>query len=207
MATQIAQTETTAQIANAQSQANAIGSASTLTVPKNTFVFFAGFDGTNNIASNPGYSGDPQSTAVGALTKQVADVNPTGSNVAVGYYAGVGTPGTSLGSSVLPTSQSIETAQRAYNDYAQAAYDWLADNPGGNVTAMMASFSRGSIEASIFSQMLFENGLVYTDSNGKQTTLVPPGQANVSANLMISPVTSFGTGEVAPRSWTEFPVS
>ena len=37
MSTQIAQTETAAQIANALSQANAIASASTLTVPKNTF--------------------------------------------------------------------------------------------------------------------------------------------------------------------------
>ncbi|MDY7574498.1 hypothetical protein [Actimicrobium sp. CCI2.3] len=45
MSTQIAQTETAAQIANAQSQANAIGSASTFMVSKNTFVFFAGFDG------------------------------------------------------------------------------------------------------------------------------------------------------------------
>lgn len=38
MSTQIAKTETAAQIANAQNQANAITSSFTLTAPKNTFV-------------------------------------------------------------------------------------------------------------------------------------------------------------------------
>jgi len=115
-----------------QSQANSIPDSVSTVVPPTTFVFWAGFDGTNNARDNPAYSGDAQSTAIGALSEQIEKAHAT--NVEVGYYPGVGTPGTNLGSSVLPTSQAIITAQDAYNDFAKAADVWLQDNPGGTVT-------------------------------------------------------------------------
>jgi len=195
MSTQIAQTETAAQISAAQAQANAIATSATSAVSGNTFVFFAAFDGTNNIKTNPEYSGDTQSTAVGELSDQVAAAsNIPGSNVQVGYYPGVGTPGTAFASSIFPTQQAIATAQSAYNDFAAAAANWLTDNPGGSVTTMLTSFSRGSVAAAIFSQMLYENGLVDPNTG---TTLIPPGQVGVSAGLVISPVDTGATGNLA----------
>jgi len=164
MSTQIAQIQTAAQVSAIQAQANAIAASATSAVAPNTFVFFAAFDGTNNIKTNPAFSGDPQSTAVGELSDQVAaSSNVPGSNVRAGYYPGVGTPGTAFGSSISPTKQAIATAQQAYNEFAAAAAAWLQANPGGSVTSMLTSFSRGSVAAAIFSQMLYENGLVYTD--------------------------------------------
>lgn len=189
MSTQIVQTETGAQVSAIQAQANAIATSVTSAVSSNTFVFFAAFDGTNDIKDNPTFSGDLQSTAVGALSNQVIQ----SANVQVGYYPGVGTPGTLPGSSIFPTQEAIHTAQQAYNDFAAAAANWLTDNPGGSVTAMEASFSRGSVAAAIFSQMLYENGLVNPTTG---SVLIPPGQVGVSANLVISPVTTGASGNL-----------
>lgn len=178
-------------IAAVQTQANLIPASATSAVSPTTFVFWAGFDGTNNIAGDPAYSGDAQSTAVGALFDQIREANAT--NVGVGYYPGVGTPGTDLWSSVFPTNQAIATATNAYNDFAAAAAGWLQDNPGGSVTAMLATFSRGSIAGAVFSQMLYEKGLVYLDpTTNISTILVPPGQVGISAGLILSPVDTLG---------------
>ena len=193
-ATQIAgQITSPTDISAVQAQGSTISTSVTLPVSPSTFTFWAGFDGTNNIASNPAYSGDIQSTAVGSLWGQIdrAQKATSNANVGVGYYAGVGTPGTALGSSVFPTQQAIVTATNAYNDFAEQANTWLQTNPGGSVTTMLASFSRGSIAAAVFSQMLYEKGLVY-----KGTMLVQPGQVGVSANLVISGVNSGGNGDV-----------
>src|SRR5436190_22367508 len=111
MATKVVQTLNAEQISATQAQADAIAASATSAVSRNTFVFFAAFDGTYNIKTNPAYSGDNQSTAVGELSDQVAAAsNVPGSNVQVGYYPGVGTPGTFLGSSIFPTQQAIATA-------------------------------------------------------------------------------------------------
>ena len=53
-----------------QANANALQNLVQAPVAPTTFVFFAGFDGTNNIGSDPSYSGDAQSTAVYALYEQ-----------------------------------------------------------------------------------------------------------------------------------------
>lgn len=87
------------------------------------------------------------------------------------------------------TEQSIATAQLAYNDFATQAHDWLNTHPAGNITSMITSFSRGAA-AAIFSQMLYENGLIYTDiATGQKTTLIEPGKVGaVSAALILDPV-------------------
>lgn len=61
------------QVAQAKIQANAVANAATLKIPPNTFVYFVGFDGTNNDGVvNPitglTYSNDTQTTAVKELT-------------------------------------------------------------------------------------------------------------------------------------------
>ena len=52
-----------------QARSNALANMAAPVSPT-TFTFWAGFDGANNIASNPQYSGDMQSIAVGALIKR-----------------------------------------------------------------------------------------------------------------------------------------
>jgi len=186
-ATQIAGSIT--DINAVQTLGNTIPATVTAPIAPNTFTFWAGFNGTNNMSSNPAYSGDVQSTAIGAMYQQISDAKQA--NVVAREYDGGGTPGTTVGSSVFPTQQAIVTATNAYNDFAEQANTWLQTNPGGSVTTMLASFSRGSIAAAVFSQMLYEKGLVY-----KGTMLVQPGQVGVSANLVISGVNSGGNGDV-----------
>ena len=76
--------------ASVQAQADQISGTVKSTVAQDKFVFWAGIDGTNNIADNWAYSQDTQSTAIGALKEQIIQ----GNDVKVGYYPGVGTPGT-----------------------------------------------------------------------------------------------------------------
>ena len=53
--------------ASVQAQADQISGTVKSTVAQDKFVFWAGIDGTNNIADNWAYSQDTQSTAIGAL--------------------------------------------------------------------------------------------------------------------------------------------
>src|SRR5437660_7052696 len=193
MATKTAQILNKDGINAAQAQADAIAASATPAVSSNSFVFVAAFDGTNDIKTNPAYSRDTQSTAVGALSDLVIQSE----NVQVRYFPGVGTPGTLPLSSVFPTQQSIDPAQKAYNRFAAAAAQLLAAHPDGSVTTMLASFSRGSVPAAIFSQMLYENGLVYEDPITKTNTmLIAPGEVNVAANLVLSPVATAAEGNL-----------
>jgi hypothetical protein len=58
-ATQIAgQITSPTDISAVQAQGSTIATTVTSPVSPATFTFWAGFDGTNNIASNPAYSGD-----------------------------------------------------------------------------------------------------------------------------------------------------
>ncbi|NVM77481.1 Ca2+-binding RTX toxin-like protein [Duganella sp. SG902] len=167
-----------------ENQARIISTASHMSVDSNTFVFFAAFDGTNN-SEDPIVSGTKQTTSVQQLYKQVKTAELTNGNLKAAYYAGVGTPGTDAGSSAIPTDQIIKTAQVAYNQFAMLADAWLKTHENGNLETMITSFSRGGGSAAIFSQMLYEKGLVTVD--GRE--LIPPGQKGVvSAALIIDPV-------------------
>lgn len=172
------------EVSSAQAQGNQIAASANNVVSDKTFVFFAAFDGTNNTKADPSFSGDKFKTAVGQLSEQVYQAH--GGNVKVGYYEGVGTPGTEPDSFIFPAVQAISTAKQAYDEFARAATDWKKENPDGEVTTMLTSFSRGSAAAAIFSQMLYENGLV--DPKNPDVTLIPPGKVEVSQSLVISPV-------------------
>lgn len=195
--TTIAETLTTAQVAQAQVQAQAIASSGSAVVGGNQFVFFAAFDGTDNDRNDVALSGNPQSTNVAQLATQIQTANEGNSSVGVGYYAGPGTAGSLTASSWLGpqvTQQVIDTANQAYDDFADQASKWLAANPGGSVTTMMTSFSRGGASAAIFSQLLYERGLV--DPKTGQT-LIPSGQVGVSAGLILDPVDTGVSGNLA----------
>lgn len=138
------------EIARAQLQALQVANAAKTTVGNNTFVFYAGFDGTNNNRDNLSLSGTTQSTAVGLLTQKVEALQETNSNVAAKYYAGPGTENSVSGSSVLPgavTAEALRTAEEAYLDFKAAARSWILSNPSGSVSVMDVSFSRGAVRA------------------------------------------------------------
>lgn len=180
----------------AQAAALAIANSATTSIGPNQFVFFAAFDGTDN-AYVP-VNGDTQNTAIGQLFDQVKGGN--GPSQTAAYYEGVGTPGTLSGSDWWPsdvTAQNIQTAQHAYDAFALVAFNWLLANHGGSVTSMIAGFSRGCAAEAIFAQMLYKNGLVYTDQDGVAHTLIQPGAVGaVSAALAIDPVLTGESGNM-----------
>jgi Ca2+-binding RTX toxin-like protein len=176
-----------AEIQAAQQMANAITHMGTRTVQEGQFVFFAAFDGTNNIKDDPGYSGDQQSTSVGQMWDQYRE--RTGDSGSGQYYAGPGTPGTLNGSSFLPsqvTAQIHATVNQAYTDFEREARAWLASDPTrspDDIRVMATGFSRGGAIAVVFTQELAKRGLTAADGS----VLIPP----------LDPITGGGGVQVA----------
>lgn len=172
-----------------QAEADLIASSVTNSISPGKFVFWVGLDGTNNIASNPAYSNDQYSTAIGAMKDQI---NLDDKNIGMAYKPGVGTPGTQIGSAAFPLEQMEMTAREVIQEFAVAADKWLSDNPGktgADVTMMMATFSRASGTGAIISQILYTEGLSYEGE-----MIIPPGQNSISQVLALSPVNT-GTGD------------
>jgi len=82
---------------------------------------------------------------------------------------------------------------QAYDDFAEAATRWLRDNRDGSVTAVMTSFSRGGASAAIFSQLLYERGLVDPETG---TVLIEPGKVGVSGGVIFDPVLTGVSGNM-----------
>lgn len=187
-----------AQSERALTQAQAIAEAADIgTIKKEQFVFFAAFDGTRNDKKDIDLSGNPDDTNVAQLYTQAFNASKTNANLRTGYYAGHGTEGTVRLSAALPiqvTKEAIRTAQQAYNEFAEQASDWLKEHPNGDVTTAITSFSRGGGTAAVFTQLLYQNGLI--DPKTKEQ-LIPPGQVGVSAGVIFDPVTTGQDGNVA----------
>lgn len=159
------------------------------------FVFFAAFDGTNNDLNN---AQDPKNTNVAQLYLQAQNVQAASPHLSANYYPGPGTKGSLERSSwehAAVTAQVIATAKRAYDDFTEQASAWLRRNPGKRVTTALTCFSRGCASAAIFSQMLFEKGLVNPERPG--TNLVAPGKVTVSAGVLFDPVMTCVQSNVA----------
>jgi len=169
------------------------GAAST----NDRLVYFAAFDGTNNNLTTTGVA---KNTNVAQLWTQFASgIGTTNPNRAGNYFPGPGTPGTltrSAWHSPDVTQQVIRTAADAYLDFATKASNWLTNNPGGSVTTVLTAFSRGAAAAAIFSQMLFEKGLIDPNSD-VQEELIPPGQVTVSAGVIFDAVATGVNGNLA----------
>ncbi|WP_145840404.1 calcium-binding protein [Denitratisoma sp. DHT3] len=161
-------------------------------VASNQFVFFAAFDGTNNDQDNA-LLGE-QSTNVWQLFNQVTQSN----NLKARYYPGPGTSAALRHSSWLPsavTQQVINTADLAYTQFAVEASNWVKANPGKPVSIALTSFSRGGASAAIFSQLVYERGVIDPNDNGK--VLVPPGQVGICGGVIFDPVTEGVSGNLA----------
>lgn len=186
------------QTARALAQARAIVEvAEPVAIKKESFVFFAAFDGTRNDKKDVELSGNSEDTNVAQLFEQAVSANKDNKNFDKGYYAGHGTEGTVRFSEALPiqvTKEAIRTAENAYNDFARQASDWLKEHPNGDVTTAITSFSRGGGTAALFTQLLYQNGLI--DPKTK-LQLIPPGQIGVSAGVIFDPVTTGQDGNVA----------
>src|SRR5574340_1609084 len=131
----VAGTLTPEEIQQALQQAQQLSTSTSESIRLGQCVFFAAFDGTNNDRDHLELSGDPQVTNAAQLEYQVAEANLGNQDVVARYYKGPGTDGTLPGSSALPwqvTRQVIDTAVRAYNDFADQASKWLDGNPGGS---------------------------------------------------------------------------
>lgn len=189
--------QTSSIIAQDTLAAGQIAGAAKATLTPDQFVFFAAFDGTNNDLVN---KGNATSTNVAALYNQLLASDGNNPNFGIRYYAGLGTKGTLTGSSWFPgqvTAQANITADRAYNDFCDKAIAWLKEDPAHHqasaITAALTSFSRGDAAAAIFSQLLYEKGLV--DPDGK--ILIAPGQIAVTAGVIFDPVTTGYSGNLA----------
>ncbi len=188
------------QSERALAQADKIANAAdTSAIKKEQFVFFAAFDGTRNDKGDMKLSGNPEDTNVAELYLQArkAELGNSSRNFKTGYYKGHGTKGTLMASAWEPnqvTDEAIRTADKAYNDFSEQASKWLKYHPDGDVTTAITSFSRGGGTAAVFSQMLYERGLI--DPKTKRQ-LIPPGQVGVSAGVIFDPVTTGQDGNVA----------
>ena len=184
----------------AYAQARTIADAAEVgTIRSNQFVFFAAFDGTRNDMKDVKLSGNSLDTNVAQLYQQadkMVKANPEG-NLRTGYYRGHGTEGSLVASAWLPvkvTQETINTAQKAYEDFSRQASDWLKIHPNGEVTTAITSFSRGGATAAVFTHMLYRDGLI--DPKTKEV-LIPPGQVGVSAGVVFDPVTTGVEANVA----------
>jgi hypothetical protein len=132
-------------------RSNAISAAAQIGgIAPNKFVFFAAFDGTNNNRKDPRdangnltLTGDPQDTNVAQLWSQVDKLRSP--NVIAGYYAGPGgepTNSNGLLTAIDANAYIKASAEKAYGEFASAAKDWLANNPGGEITTALTAFSR-----------------------------------------------------------------
>ncbi|PKO47330.1 MAG: hypothetical protein CVU29_02655 [Betaproteobacteria bacterium HGW-Betaproteobacteria-22] len=195
---QIAGTLNETQTDRTLAQAQAIAAAAEIgAIKKEQFVFFAAFDGTRNDKKDVELSGNPEDTNVAQLYTQAFNASKTNANLRAGYYAGHGSEGTVLFSEALPiqvTKEALRTAETAYNQFAKQASDWLKEHPNGDVTTAITSFSRGGGTAAVFTQLLYQNGLIDPKTKAQ---LIPPGQVGVSAGVIFDPVTTGQDGNVA----------
>jgi hypothetical protein len=197
----IAGTLDTKQTNQAQRQARAIEDAADVgALRENQFVFLAAFDGTRNDRRNVALSGNPLDTNVAQIFSQGEKTEKTypKGNLKVGYYPGHGTEGSLVASDWYPgqvTQEAINTAKRAYKDFAEQASAWLKDHPNGDVTTAITAFSRGGAAAAVFTHLLYRDGLV--DPADPKKVLIPPGKVGVSAGVIFDPVTTGVDANVA----------
>ena len=173
-------------LADAEQQRQAIvNAAQPGAIADDQFTYFAAFDGTNNDL------GQLPNTNVAQLWERYSESPEFNSRLNGKYFPGPGTREALTASSWLSpvvTQQVINTAEDAYKDFALKATAWVRANPSASVCVALTSFSRGDASAAIFTQLLYERGLV--DAADRTTILIPPGQVKVLAGVLFDPVTT-----------------
>jgi len=162
------------------------------------FVFLAHFDGTLN-NKNKLENGEFQTNIANLYelmkpySKDHEGSKEHNENFVSHYEPGVGTQNSKLvgglKASVSPSGDMRRTAEKVYQQFRHDVSDWLRNHPEADpvasVKVMASGFSRGGVTMAMFSQMLYENGLV-DDEKGE--ILIPPGTLGLSGGIVYDPV-------------------
>ena len=159
----------------------------------NNFYFFAAFDGTGNSAGNSEHGNDyPTNVWDIWSTYTASEISATG-DVHGHYEEGAGTNSAVSLSGSLPIAvytDGVNKAESMYAAFRDQALAWIHNpaNAGKTFDPQIAeiTFSRGDDSTVIFSQLLYERGLVDTDG----TILKAPGEIKISAAVVYDPVTT-----------------
>ena len=173
---------------NLSAAADAGSAAKAGSIDPSQFVFLAAFDGTGNTWANRAHGND--------LPTNVWDIYDTyyensGSQLTDGYYEeGPGTPSAIPGSGAIPTrvyEDAVERAESMYAQFVKQAGAWIDQHPDKKFNPQVAeiTFSRGDDSTVIFSQLLYQRGLVH---GGK--IYMAPGEIKISAGVIYDPVTT-----------------
>lgn len=179
--------------ANQQTGSAIADAADRSAIQRGQYVFFAAFDGTNTDRAKA--TAGKQESNVSVLERQVSEGLLQGSSVrgATRYFGGVKQEALSPITWLLDvTIQSIEIAEAAYTQFASLTKEWLEEDSNASITVVLASYSRGAAAAAIFSQMVYERGVRVGGA-----TLIAPGQVAVAAGVLLDPVVTSVSGNLA----------
>lgn len=200
---EVVKTLNATEIASAQRQAEAIANVSHPRLDVSSgehFVWTAHFDGTNNDKGNLKLAASKHDTNVAQLWAQSKALDIANANFSSHYFRGVGTdPGVKGSIDVVdPTSDMRATASEAYDFFRREASEWLSKHPNANpeeaLQIMGTGFSRGGGTLAVFSQLLYERGLVDPQTH---KVLVPPGRLGLAGAFVMDPVTTGYVGNDA----------
>jgi len=164
------------------------------------FVFVAHFDGTLNDKDN--LKNGERPTNVANLHKLMEPHSEENENFESHYEPGVGTHNSALvrgwKASISPSGDMRRTADEAYERFRHNASEWLRSHPDADpatsLKVMATGFSRGGVTMAMFSQKLYEDGLVDPEEG---TILVPPGVLGLSGGIVYDPVSKGCKGNAA----------
>ena len=162
-------------------------------------LFFRSFDGTwnnqNNLETNDRGQPIEQPTNPAILRELISP----SSQISSEYIEGVGTEGSEFQRTLEGVSGEgvIERAEDAYNDFRDTVTSWHAEDPHSEVFVSMAGFSRGTISARHFANIVYERGVPAVDaevigqefigySEGSEQTGVPLYR-DIYDNYIIAP--------------------
>jgi Ca2+-binding RTX toxin-like protein len=178
---------------NLQEGADVAAAAKPGSINSTNFYFFAAFDGTGNSWGNQQHGND-YATNVWDIwnTYDIAE-SKDGSNVHGHYEEGPGTDFATPNSGGIPRAvydDGVKRAESMYAAFRDQALAWIHNpaNAGKTFDPQIAeiTFSRGDDSTVIFSQLLYQRGLVDTDG----TIIKAPGEIKISAAVVYDPVTT-----------------
>jgi len=139
----------------------------------NCRVFVALFDGTCN-SYYPDEKDAFKNTNIGKL-KEYFEQNITNPVIEMGYEEGVGTQtGIARVYDAATGYTYDEKVEDMYDQFARQVKIWLAENPNAKISVVSLGFSRGAVEAAVFSKIVDQRGIYDPDTIDKEKVVVGP---------------------------------